>query len=161
MLGKASLAVTSLAFALAAAALPPSAQAEGGVKIGILTCNVASGWGFVFGSTRDLRCHYAPDQGAPEHYTGTINKFGADIGYTSAGVVSWAVFAPGGNVGKGALAGDYGGATGSAAVGVGAGVNVLVGGSSKNITLQPLSIEGLTGVNVAAGIASVTLASAP
>jgi hypothetical protein len=40
---------------------------------------------------------------------------------------------------------------------VGAGANVLVGGSSKQITLQPVSVEGSVGLNAAAGIGVVEL----
>jgi hypothetical protein len=61
----------------------------------------------------------------------------------------------------GALSGTYTGATGSATVGVGVGANVLVGGSGNSTMLQPVSIEGTTGLNVAAGIAEMTLTYQP
>jgi hypothetical protein len=122
-----------------------------------LTCNVAGGWGFVFGSSKSVRCTFARAGGRPEHYAGSINKFGVDIGYTQGGVLVWGVFAPSANLAPGALSGNYGGVTGSATVGVGAGANVLVGGSNRTISLQPVSIEGNTGLNVAAGIGSITL----
>ncbi len=155
-------AVAAAALAVGTLALSAPVRAdEGGVKAGVLTCNVSSGWGFIFGSTRDLKCTYSHDHGALENYTGHINKFGVDIGYQAGGVIVWAVFAPSTDVGKGALAGEYGGATGGAAVGVGATANVLIGGFQKSFTLQPVSIEGNTGLNVAAGIAQVTLKSAP
>jgi len=96
-----------------------------------------------------------------ERYVGHIRKFGVDIGFQAGGVIVWGVFAPTTGLPKGALGGDYGGATASAAVGVGAGGNVLVGGFQRSITLQPLSIEGTTGLNVAAGIAEVTLEPQP
>ena len=134
------------------------AAEEGGVKAGMLTCDVESGWGFVFGSSRDLKCIYSH---GGEHYTGKIKKFGVDIGYSAANVIVWNVIAPTSDIGKGALAGDYGGATGSATVGVGAGANVLIGGFNKSFTLQPLSVEGSTGLNVAAGIAAVSLEFVP
>jgi hypothetical protein len=137
------------------------AQAQGGVRVGTLTCNVASGWGFVFGSSKALRCTFAPAPGRAELYAGTINKYGVDIGYTQGGVLVWAVFAPSGNIGPGALTGNYDGATGSATVGVGAGANVLIGGSNRTISLQPVSVEGNTGLNVAAGIGSITLRYQP
>jgi hypothetical protein len=79
--------------------------------------------------------------GNTEYYTGSITKFGADIGYLSSAVMIWAVMAPTTNVGQGALAGHYGGATASAAVAVGAGANVLIGGFQNSIALQPVSIE--------------------
>lgn len=136
------------------AALP--AQADG-VKAGMLTCDVESGWGFVFGSSRDLKCTFAHSDHSTDHYSGKIRKFGVDLGYMAGGVMAWAVLAPTTNVGKGALAGDYGGATGGAAVGVGAGANVLVGGFKDSFTLQPVSMEGMTGLNVAGGIAQMSL----
>jgi len=132
-------------------------RADAGVKAGFLTCNVSSGFGFVFGSSRNLKCTYAPKPGVVEHYNGSIKKFGVDIGYVQAGVVVWGVIAPTATLAPGALAGSYGGATGGASVGVGAGANVLVGGSNNSISLQPLSIEGNTGLNVAAGIAAIDL----
>jgi hypothetical protein len=144
-----------------ATAFAPSAQAQGGVRVGTLTCNVASGWGFVFGSSKSLHCSFAPAPGRAEFYAGTINKFGVDIGYTQGGVLVWAVFAPSSNLGPGALSGNYVGATGSATVGVGAGANVLVGGSNRTVSLQPVSFEGNTGLNVAAGIGSISLRYQP
>jgi hypothetical protein len=140
-----------------AASLPTVAQAQGGVRVGTLTCHVASGWGFVFGSSKSLRCTFAPAPGRAEFYAGTINKFGVDIGYTQGGVLVWAVFAPTANMAPGALNGNYVGATGSATVGLGVGANVLVGGSNSTISLQPVSFEGNTGLNVAAGIGSISL----
>ena len=136
------------------------AQAQGGAQVGTLTCNVASGWGFVFGSSRALRCTFA-GSGRTEHYAGTIQRFGVDIGFTQAGVLVWAVLAPTSNMAPGALAGNFVGATGSATVGVGAGANVLVGGSNRTISLQPVSFEGSTGLNVAAGIGAINLRYQP
>lgn len=150
----AGLAAASLMMAGAAEAAPH------GVKVGDLTCNVASGWGFVFGSSKDLHCTFRGN-GHREHYVGSISKFGVDIGYTEGGVLVWAVFAPSSDVREGALQGDYAGATAGATIGYGLGANVLVGGLDKSIALQPLSIEGNRGLNVAAGIGSISLRSAP
>jgi hypothetical protein len=137
------------------------AQSKQGIKLGTLTCNVSSGWGVVFGSTKDLRCTYTPDgRKKSERYSGRIDKFGIDIGYTEAGVIVWVVFAPTKNVDAGALAGKYVGATAEVTIAVGLGANVLVGGSEKSIALQPLSVSGQKGLNIAAGIASVELRSA-
>ena len=146
---------------VAAVALAGSAQAEDGVKVGTLTCNVASGWGFILGSSKDLRCSFNPSGHGTEHYVGSVSKFGVDIGYTQGGVIIWEVLAPTSDLAPGALAGGYGGATASAAVGVGAGANVLIGGSTKSIELQPLSVEVYKGLNVAAGIGEITLRAAP
>jgi hypothetical protein len=116
--------------------------------------------GFVFGSSKDLDCLFVRPDGVGERYVGTINKYGVDLGFTKEAQIVWLVFAPGA-VAKGALAGDYGGATASATVGAGVGANVLLGGSNKQITLQPVSVEGSAGLNVAAGVAAVTLKPAP
>jgi hypothetical protein len=150
-------------FGLAAAAslaIATSASADpSGVKAGVLSCDVSGGWGFVFGSSKDMNCTFSPAAGEPERYVGTINKYGVDVGYTRGGVMVWAVFAPG-SLTPGALAGNYGGVTAGAAVGIGANAHALVGGSNNSVSLQPLSIEGQTGLNVAAGVAGVTLAPA-
>jgi Protein of unknown function (DUF992) len=136
----------------------PAQSAETSVRTGVLTCDVNSGWGFVFGSTRDLRCTYTDNNGSVEQYTGHIDKLGVDIGYHAGGVMAWAVLAPTTSVGSGALAGAYGGVTAGVAVGVGASANVLVGSDSgQTISLQPLSLEGMTGVDVAAGVAQIVL----
>ena len=153
MLG-AAVAVAGLAIASTADAAPH------GVRVGDLTCNVASGWGFVFGSSKDLHCTYRGN-GHREHYVGSISKFGVDIGYTEGGVLVWGVFAPTSDMRKGALEGDYVGASAQATVGLGAGANVLVGGLDKSFALQPLSVEGNKGLNVAAGIGSISLKGAP
>ena len=128
-----------------------------GVKVGVLTCHVSSGWGFIFGSSKDLRCNFSPSHGYGERYVGTVSKFGVDVGYTAGGVLVWDVIAPTTSLKRGALAGGYGGATASATAGVGVGANVLVGGFDRSVTLQPVSIEGNTGLNVAAGIGAITL----
>jgi hypothetical protein len=142
--------------AVASLALATSAQAQPGVNAGVLSCEVSGGWGFVFGSSKDMNCTFSPASGDPQHYTGTINKYGVDVGYTRGGILAWAVFAPG-QVGPGALAGNYGGVTAGAAVGVGANAHALIGGGENHVSLQPLSVEGQTGLNLAAGVAGVTL----
>lgn len=157
--GLAFIAAAAVALTLSGA---PKALAQGDnggtTKVGYLSCNVASGWGIIFGSSRELDCTYTPVSGKPaEKYKGSISKFGADIGYLQSGVMLWTVVAPSTNTGPGALAGHYAGATASAAAGVGGGANVLVGGMHSSITLQPVSIEGQAGLNVAAGVAMVNL----
>ncbi|HEX4080513.1 MAG TPA: DUF992 domain-containing protein [Rhizomicrobium sp.] len=144
------------AAALAAVLAVTSPADAAGVKVGVLTCHVSSGWGFIFGSSKDLRCNFAGNRFG-ERYVGSINKFGVDIGYTAGGVLVWDVFAPTSGMRRGALSGSYAGATASATVGLGVGANALVGGSDRSIALQPLSIEGNSGLNVAAGIGSITL----
>jgi Protein of unknown function (DUF992) len=152
--------LTSVGAALLAAGslLVAPAQAAG-VQIGTLTCHVEPGFGLVLGSSKDVDCTYKAAQGFEEHYIGNITKIGVDIGYTRGGTMVWAVFAPSSDRDPGALEGRYAGATAGASVGVGLGANVLIGGFDKSIALQPLSIEGNTGLNLAAGIGALNLRS--
>src|SRR5277367_3694268 len=129
MFRKLAVAISALGIAAGAFALETPAQAQG-VKAGVLTCNVASGFGFIFGSSRAINCTFAPPGGPPQHYVGSIDRFGVDIGYLQGGVIIWTVVAPTANPAPGSLAGTFAGATASATVGVGLGANVLVGGSA-------------------------------
>lgn len=138
----------------------PARAQTAGLNAGILTCQVDSGWGFVFGSSRSLKCYYSKP-GHTERYVGRISKFGVDVGYLSGAVIVWSVIAPSSDLAPGTLAGNYGGVTGSATVEIGAGANVLVGGSNRSVMLQPVSIEGNEGLNVAAGIAAINLQHQP
>jgi hypothetical protein len=135
------------------------AGAGSGVNVGSLNCKVAGGSGFIFGSTKNLSCLFTRHDGTAERYSGEIKKYGVDIGFTDGAYMIWLVFAPG-NVKKGALAGEYMGATADAAVGLGLGANVLLGGSNDQIALQPASVEGVQGLNVAAGFGQITLKAA-
>ena len=134
------------------------AQADG-LKVGTLNCNEAAGWGLIFSSSTNLKCVFSPaDKAAKlEHYTGTIKKYGVDIGYQGGAVLLWAVVSSGGKLAPGALAGSYGGVGAEVAWAGGLGANVLVGGSSKGYALQPLNIEGVAGANIAAGVTEVEL----
>ena len=84
-----------------------------------------------------------------------------DIGYTEGGVLVWGVVAPSSDIRPGSLDGDYVGASASATVGVGAGANVLVGGFDRSFALQPLSVSGNEGLNVAAGVGEISLKLTP
>lgn len=139
----------------------PAQAKEAGVKLGVLQCSVAGGWGFVIGSSRRLNCTFTPTRARVERYVGEINKFGVDIGYQRSGVLVWAVLAPTSNIAPGALHGSYGGVTAGASVAIGASANGLIGGLGRSFTLQPVSIEGTTGLNVAAGIAGMNLHYVP
>jgi hypothetical protein len=145
-----------------AAPLQASAQSDTGpdrIKIGALSCHESAGWGFIFGSSHAVRCTFSSGDRV-EYYDGSIGKFGVDIGYQQAGVLLWEVVAPTDHKGPDALAGHYGGLTAGAAIGVGLDANALVGGSDSAISLQPLSIEGTTGLNIAAGVGELTLHAA-
>ncbi len=135
--------------------IPTSAPER--VKAGILTCDISAGLGLIIASQKQVSCMFTPSEPGPrEVYFGTINKFGLDIGGTVGGEMAWAVFAPTTRR-FGALAGHYGGASAEATVGLGAGANVLVGGSRRTVELQPVSVQGQAGLNLAVGVASLDL----
>jgi len=148
------------AFGSALAVFAPAQAQAPGVIVGTLSCSVASGFGFVFGSSRAINCTFAAPGGRYEDYGGNISTVGFDIGYTQGGVISWTVVAPTAALVPGALAGNYVGGTASATVGVGVGANALVGGFNNQFALQPLSIEANRGLNVAAGIGAISLSAA-
>jgi len=153
---------TILALALVLSACPPlAAQQAGGTKVGVLTCKTSASLGLLVGSHQKLRCSFKPDNGPPENYVGHINRLGLDIGVKAGGVMAWGVFAPTAGLHHGALAGKYVGGSSSASLGVGIGANALIGGSHRSIALQPLSVEGHVGVNLALGVAGLTRSPAP
>ena len=122
-----------------------------------MTCDISSGIGLIITSKKALTCAFTPSNPGPrEVYVGSITKFGLDLGATAGGEMVWAVYAPT-NRRFGALAGHYGGATAEATVGAGVGANVLVGGSHRTVTLQPLSVQGQAGLNLAVGVAGLDL----
>ncbi|MDQ0313709.1 DUF992 domain-containing protein [Amorphus orientalis] len=145
------------AVTMIAAAAPASAQDR--VRVGVLECDVAGGSGFVFGSTKNLTCIYTPaGEGAKETYTGTINKYGIDIGATDESRLVWGVLAAAQQFDPDALEGNYYGASAEATAGVGLGANALVGGFERSVALNPISLQTQTGINIAAGVAELTLA---
>jgi hypothetical protein len=146
----------SAALVVSSLALASTGAEAAGVKIGVLNCHVDGGVGFIIGSSKDVDCVFHRSNGRNEHYTGSIGKLGVDIGITSETVLGWVVFAPG-LTRPGSLKGSYTGASAEATVGLGIGANVLVGGFKQSINLQPLSLQAQTGLNVAAGVASLHL----
>ena len=145
------------AAALATLATMSAASAQGRVQTGVLDCRGAPSAGFVVGSQRQLDCIFRSDYGPPHRYHGVVSRLGVDLGFTQQSALGWAVFAPTNRIGPGDLAGSYGGVTAGAAVGVGGNANVLIGGSNNTFALQPLSLEGQTGLNVSAGLANLQL----
>lgn|SRR5689334_6443454 len=150
--------VLATAAVAAAIALPLPAAAQGHrTKVGTLSCDISGGIGLIITSKKDVTCMFTPSHRGPrEVYVGSIDKFGLDLGATSGGEMIWAVYAPTTRR-YGALAGHYGGATAEATVGAGVGANVLIGGSNRTVTLQPISVQGQAGLNVAAGVAGLNL----
>src|SRR5262249_24258470 len=124
----------------------------------MLSCALSPSIGFIVGSRQQMACQFTPDGPyPPDNYVGYMDRVGLDIGVTGGGAMVWAVFAPAAGPMRGVLGGFYGGASGDVAIGVGAGANVLFGGTGRSISLQPLSVEGQVGVNLALGVSSLEL----
>lgn len=150
--------------ALASTGMAQTAQSDNEtvdhIEIGSLTCDVGTGTGFIFGSTREMACSFNPVQeGVPaETYVGEINRYGIDIGQTQNGTMEWLVFAPTeAEFNEGALNGTYRGVSAGASLGVGLGANAMVGGSEDTLALQPISVNTQTGVNFAIGVGEINL----
>jgi hypothetical protein len=145
-------AVALVAAALGGTAAPAQPITPPG---GQLKCDVSGGLSYIVGSSRALDCVYTPDGFPPEYYTGRINKIGIDVGFQRRGVIVWAVLSPGLTRGPGALTGNYVGLSADVAAGLGAGANALIGGNK--VVLQPLSVSGNIGINLAAGVGDISL----
>jgi hypothetical protein len=128
------------------------------IRAGLLTCDVSAGLGLIITSQKEVSCTFAPETagGRREDYDGSIRKFGLDLGITGRGIMVWAVFTDT-VAGPGFLAGDYVGASGEASVGAGLGANVLIGRSNRTVALQPISVSGQIGLNLAIGVAALHL----
>jgi len=148
--------LTAAAALTALIASPAAAQSS--IKVGTLTCDVSAGVGMIISQKQTMTCVFDPANGGPpDKYIGRIDQFGLALGAVNQGTLVWGVIAPSSGVPRGALAGTYGGVGAQATAGAGLGANVLVGGTGRSFSLQPLSIQGQTGVNVAAGVTTVTL----
>jgi hypothetical protein len=147
------------ALTLVALASPARTKAQPTwTQVGVLTCRVNPSIGFVIAGHQSMECNYQPaGPFPPQPYQGALNMVGLDVGVTAGGVLSWTVFAPTTGMPAGALTGEYVGASGDVGLGLGAGANVLLGGSGRTIALQPLSIQGSVAVNVALGVSMLKL----
>lgn len=142
--------------ALAMIANPADAQ-QRRIEVGTLTCSLSAGVGLIVGSQRNVNCVLKGQPGEPEEaYTGTMTRVGLDIGVTTGGAIIWAVFSDT-NRYAGMLAGTYAGASAEVSIAAGLGANVLVGGSNRTVALQPLSMQGQVGLDIAAGIGQLEL----
>ena len=156
ILSKASYASIFLAL------VPVCACAQNGTQVGRLSCDVSTNIEFLIVQKQKLWCVFlqATVVGG-ENYMGVIDQFDAELGGVEAGHLIWGVIAATGVVRQGALAGKYVGFGANASFGTGAGPNVLVGGSERAFSLQPISVKGQIGVNIAGVVTAVTLAPAP
>ncbi len=128
----------------------------------MLACDVSKGIGMFVVEKQKLSCTFKSDKGGnTDNYTGSIDEFGIALGEVASGHLIWGVVAATSGLQAGALAGTYAGVGANASVGPGAGANILVGGTGKAFSLQPVAVEGQEGINFAGGVTTVTLNPAP
>ncbi|PCI05680.1 MAG: hypothetical protein COB78_03570 [Hyphomicrobiales bacterium] len=159
---KKTLAAATIVLAATASQFSPTIAEAANVELGVLTCDVDGGIGLLIGSKKDLECVFVPSNiNEPEDwYFGSVTKIGLDIGITAATVIKWIVLGVStDSTTPGALAGRYGGVSASASLGIGVGANALIGGSQDGIILQPFSVEGKVGINLAVGLTGLVLKS--
>jgi hypothetical protein len=146
-----------LACLACAALLAPAAASAAQTEVGKLDCDVSAGIGVIIGSKQAVSCMFTPSAPGPKKsYQGSIDEFGLDIGEVQKGRMVWLVYSINGQPLTG-LQGTYRGVEADASLGLGGGAKVLVGGSQSSVSLQPVSLEGDVGVNVAVGVASLRL----
>lgn len=146
-----------IAAALAAVGLMAtvSTAEAAALKTGVLSCHVNGGWGWIVGSRQKASCVFTASNGKKTKYDARITKVGLDIGYTDNKNISWVVFNLKGDAAD--LSGTYIGVNAEATVGVGMGANALLGGFNNNFALQPVSVQGQTGLGAAAAVQALTL----
>jgi hypothetical protein len=154
---RAALLICTL-FGLSAASTGAQAQTPAPwTQVGMLSCKLNPSIGFIIFGHQSMECRFTQDRFPPQAYEGALNTVGIDLGVSAGGVLGWAVFAPTAGPPPGALAGEYVGATGEIGLGLGAGVNVLFGGSGRSFALQPVSLEGSVAINVTLGLSGLQL----
>ena len=165
-LAKTMSAVFSGVLLGAAATLPflpgnASAEGEGGVEFGILTCKKIPGTYeyYLIHSTVSVDCVFSHPEGE-EHYSGRAGiGLGLDLNWKHTEDMAYSVIGGSADVRPSAygLSGTYLGGRISATIGVGGGVAILIGGGDQSFSLQPLALEVNSGLGAAAGIGYLSL----
>ena len=141
-------------FAVAAVA-GTAANAQGlGPKIGILICYMVPGnsINLLFYSSQSVMCELWDGRGLAERYRGSTGiGFGLDLEARTNERITFTVFATNFRRGAYQLAGRYRGVKASATLGLGGGIQLLVGGGNKSISLQP-ALSETRGFGVSAGV---------
>src|SRR5207342_1672842 len=132
--------------------MPLAATAQNSTQVGTLSCDVSRGIGMFVVEKQTLACAFKDQSGKAENYAGSIDQFGVELGEVKQGHLIWGVAAATAGLPAGALTGTYTGVGANASLGAGAGANILVGGSDRSLSLQPISVEGEQGINIAGGV---------
>jgi len=138
-----------------------NARAQGGIELGILSCRSVPGTqsNLILHSTVDLKCVFR-GVGGEEAYNGQTGvALGLDLNWRRSETLYFTVL--GGTtdtrIGSYGLTGNYVGGKASATADFGGGEAALFGGGSKNFSLQPVALEGTSGLGVAGGVSYLYL----
>ena len=143
--------------------LSPITMAESNAKgeIGIVTCKYIEGSkvNLLIHSSAAFDCSFEHDGGVSLYNGEAGIALGLDLQWNTKSTMKYSVLASTGAKQDWATAlnGTYTGGKASAALGVGAGAAVLIGGSNDSVGLVPLAIEGSEGVGASAGLGYLTL----
>ncbi len=141
--------------------LAETAAAEPGIEVGMLTCRQIPNTrlNLIVYSSTSVTCVFRTSQGQELYRGKTGIGLGADLTLNPETEILFAVFmiSNDARIGSHALAGHYGGVKASVSAGIGAGISALIGGGAKNVSLQPLGIEGGTGWGASAGLSYLVL----
>lgn len=147
---------TAAAVALVFSAPAQDAMAAGGIEVGILTCRTVPGSAanWLLHSSVAVNCIFSSPQGKERYRGRTGIGLGIDLSYTPDQRMAFTVLGGASDTSPEAfaLSGKYLGGKAGATVGVGGAVAVLIGGGAKNISLQPLAVEGNTGFGASGGL---------
>lgn len=147
-----------MAFVLALPLASRTDAADARLAAGTLTCQSDGAVGLVLGSKERMDCTYQPAGGGePRYFAGTATRIGLDVGVRGPSVLVWTVLGSTTQFRSEHLGGSFAGVSADVAAGIGVGANVLIGGNEKSVVLQPLSVKGETGLNVALGVGTLTL----
>lgn len=148
------LSAAALGFVLAMAT---AASAQSGPTSGRLSCTIGPNAGAVVSGQKPMACRYHPRRGPVQIYTAVVREFGVDLGGMRGTRMSWRVYGPYARAPLGALSGSYKATPGRVGPDGSVGAPVLIGGKSRPVSLRPLAVQSLRGINIAIGVSSLDL----
>lgn len=130
---------------------------DGGIKVGSLEVRAIEGTrhNLIIKSSVDVEAVFTDSKGNKEYYIGEMGqKLGVDLSYKTKEVLGYLVFSASSDykTGSYAMQGKYFGQKATAALGIGTGVQILLGGFDKSFSLQPIALEGVEGAGASLGL---------
>ena len=125
--------------------------------MGTLTCSLSASIGLVVGSQRNVSCLFRGTSGEPdEPYTGTMTRVGLDVGLTTGSVI-FGRCSRTRTATKGCSPAPIPGRRQKCPLPLVSAPTSSSAGSNRTLALQPLSVQGQIGLDIAAGVGSLDL----